>query len=64
MPQIQTAEPGKVLPFIRPTMRPLRPAAASPDGRGAILLFTGVRYERPVEAASTSLDAEAGRLQG
>ena len=55
MPASASPEPGRrpgavVLPF-RPAQRRTRRAEAAGDAPlGAILLFTGVRYERPIAA--------------
>jgi hypothetical protein len=38
--------PGTIIPFPDALARPHRPALASDERKGVILLFTGVRYER------------------
>ncbi len=44
------ASTGTVIPFPGAAKRPARPEPRSDEPRGAILLFTGVRYERPSTA--------------
>lgn len=39
-------EEGRVVPFAAPQGRVRRPGVEETGARGAILLFTGVRYER------------------
>ena len=59
MPASASPEPGRrpqavVLPF-RPIARRARRGEAPDDAPlGAILLFTGVRYERPLSAEDTA----------
>lgn len=43
-------EERRVVPFAAPAGRVRRRLMEEADGRGAILLFTGVRYERGVSA--------------
>ena len=51
-------EERRVLPFTAPAGRVRRRLMEEADGRGAILLFTGVRYER---GAGTDAIAPAHR---
>lgn len=37
---------GRIIPFPEPSDRRIREPLAADEPRGAILLFTGVRYER------------------
>ena len=53
MVQSERIELGKVLTFRAPDARPPRPESSNGE-RGAILFFTGVRYDRPVPAAVPS----------
>lgn len=52
MAQVLTAAGGTVVAFRPADLRSRRPmrGAERADERGAILLFTGIRYERPVMA--------------
>jgi hypothetical protein len=47
MRDIWTRSPGVVIAFPDNTERPQRPILSADEPRGEILLFTGVRYERP-----------------
>ena len=42
-----TRSPGVVIAFPKAAERPQRPHLSADEPRGEILLFTGVRYERP-----------------
>ncbi len=46
MGDVRTQQTGDLLPFPGPASRPRRRAIGASEPRGAILLFTGVRYER------------------
>jgi hypothetical protein len=59
MAQVQIAEPGKVVAF-RPSAARTKRVESDRDGRGTILLFTGVRYERMEPAAIVAASGEAG----
>lgn len=63
MVQGERVELGKVLAFAAPGARARRPVRADAE-RGAILLFTGVRYERPAAAALPKPDRPGGSLAG
>lgn len=52
-------EERRVVPFAAPHGRTRRRAVEETGGRGAILLFTGVRYERR-EIAAAAVVAQAG----
>jgi hypothetical protein len=45
---------GIVIPFPGPASRPTGLQTASRDAAGEIVLFTGIRYERPISAVETS----------
>ncbi|MCB8820083.1 hypothetical protein [Microvirga rosea] len=47
MSDIWSRSPGTVVSFPNPSSRPPRPSLSATEPRGEILLFTGVRYERP-----------------
>lgn len=47
MHDIWTRSPGVVIPLPDIADRPQRPLPSANEPRGEILLFTGVRYERP-----------------
>lgn len=47
MQDVWTRSPGVVIAFPDSTERPQRPLLSASEPRGEILLFTGVRYERP-----------------
>jgi len=47
MRDVWTRSPGVVIAFPDRTERPQRPLLSADEPRGEILLFTGVRYERP-----------------
>ncbi|MBJ6126222.1 hypothetical protein [Microvirga splendida] len=47
MQDVWTRSPGVVIAFPNVTERPARPHLPADEPRGEILLFTGVRYERP-----------------
>jgi hypothetical protein len=47
MHDVWTRSPGVVIAFPDPAERPQRPLLSPDEPRGEILLFTGVRYERP-----------------
>ena len=47
MQDVWTRSPGVVIAFPEHAERPQRPLPFSSEPRGEILLFTGVRYERP-----------------
>jgi hypothetical protein len=48
MNQMQTMPGGTVVPFRSPDGKYRRRALSDGESRGAILLFTGVRYERQI----------------
>jgi hypothetical protein len=48
MNQMQTTTGGTVIPFRSPDGRYRRTVLPDGEQRGAILLFTGVRYERQI----------------
>ena len=47
MQDVWTRSPGVVIAFPDSSERPQRPHLSPSEPRGEILLFTGVRYERP-----------------
>ncbi|WP_262271044.1 hypothetical protein [Microvirga yunnanensis] len=47
MRDVWTRSPGMVIAFPGHAERPQRPVLSPDEPRGEILLFTGVRYERP-----------------
>ncbi len=47
MQDVWTRSPGVVIAFPDVDERPQRPLLSPNEPRGEILLFTGVRYERP-----------------
>jgi hypothetical protein len=47
MSHIWTRSQGEVVAFPDAASRPQRPVLSAGEPRGEILLFTGVRYERP-----------------
>lgn len=47
MQEAWARSPGVVIPFPDEANRPQRPHLTAGEPRGEILLFTGVRYERP-----------------
>ena len=47
MRDVWTRSPGVVIAFPDHTERPQRPLLSADEPRGEILLFTGIRYERP-----------------
>lgn len=47
MQDVWTRSPGVVIAFPDSNERPQRPVLSAHEPRGEILLFTGVRYERP-----------------
>jgi hypothetical protein len=47
MQDVWTRSPGVVIAFPDINERPQRPHLSANEPRGEILLFTGVRYERP-----------------
>jgi hypothetical protein len=47
MHEIWTRSPGVVIAFPDAAERPQRPLLSADEPKGEILLFTGVRYERP-----------------
>jgi hypothetical protein len=47
MKEVVIRSPGVVVAFPDATSRPQRPHLSADEPRGEILLFTGVRYERP-----------------
>jgi hypothetical protein len=47
MHEVWTRSPGVVIAFPDVAERPQRPLLSADEPRGEILLFTGVRYERP-----------------
>jgi hypothetical protein len=47
MQEVWTRSPGVVIAFPDNSERPRRPHLPASEPRGEILLFTGVRYERP-----------------
>ncbi|WP_112663120.1 hypothetical protein [Microvirga flavescens] len=47
MDDFWTRSRGVVIAFPDASMRPNRPSLAQDEPKGEILLFTGVRYERP-----------------
>ncbi|MEE1611256.1 hypothetical protein [Microvirga sp. CF3016] len=47
MRDVWTRSPGVVIAFPDHMERPRRPTLSADEPRGEILLFTGVRYERP-----------------
>jgi hypothetical protein len=60
MSQVQSLPGGTVVAFRSTGHKTRRPAASTGEGRGAILLFTGIRYERThVEASPLALSAHS-----
>lgn len=53
---------AEIVPFPAPGQRACRPAASEPP-RGVILLFTGVRYERPSDPAPLPVEPPAGDIR-
>jgi hypothetical protein len=47
MQDVWTRSPGVVIAFPDISERPPRPHLSASEPKGEILLFTGVRYERP-----------------
>jgi hypothetical protein len=47
MREVSIRSPGVVIAFPDAASRPSRPLLSAGEPRGEILLFTGVRYERP-----------------
>jgi hypothetical protein len=47
MHEVLIRSPGVVVAFPDAMSRPQRPSLSADEPRGEILLFTGVRYERP-----------------
>lgn len=47
MQDVWARSPGVVIAFPEAAERPQRPHLSENEPRGEILLFTGVRYERP-----------------
>ncbi|MGO4572833.1 hypothetical protein [Microvirga sp. 2TAF3] len=47
MNDVWTRSPGVVVAFPDAASRPQRPVLSASEPRGEILLFTGIRYERP-----------------
>ncbi len=54
MHDVWTRSPGVVIAFPDPDERPQRPSLSADERRGEILLFTGVRYERPAPTPGPS----------
>lgn len=54
MLDIWTRSPGVVIAFPDAAERPQRPLLSADEPRGEILLFTGVRYERPAPTPDPS----------
>ena len=57
----QLGEERRVVPFAAPPGRVRRRLIQEADGRGAILLFTGVRYERAGDGAVPAADRGPAR---
>jgi hypothetical protein len=54
MQDVWTRSPGVVIAFPDRAERPQRPVLSADEPRGEILLFTGVRYERPAPSPGPS----------
>jgi len=57
MQDLWTRSPAVVIAFPDSAERPQRPLPSADEPRGEILLFTGVRYERPSPSSGPSRPA-------
>lgn len=60
MNDVWNRSPGTIVVFPDAASRPQRPALSTDEPRGEILIFTGVRYERPTSRPDPSRPFASG----